>query len=142
MATDEVNNQDFPTDLPKLNKLIAKLFNEKKLVGVSLKKCSTCKIEVYNNPKENKITNKFDKLESVDKNIFATKDIYLSYDNGKVQFRNFDDITSWQGEIKGKKASGGRIGHGSISNILKNLGQPGLSDQKEILVYCQKPDKN
>ena len=142
MATDEINNQDFPINLPELNALIAKLFNEKKLIGVSLKKCSTCKIEIYNSSKDNKIINKFDKLKSVDKNIFTTKDIYLLHDGGEVQFRNFSDIKSWQGEVKGKESVGGKIGHGFISNILKNLKQLGLSDQKEILANCQKPDKD
>jgi hypothetical protein len=140
MATDEVKDIEFPTDLQKLNALIAKLFNAKKLIGVSLKKCSACKVEVYNNPKVAKSTTKFDKIEPIDKNIFATKDIYLSFEGGKVQFRNFNDITSWQGEIKGKEASGGKIGQGIVSSILKSLGQPGLSNQKEILTSCQKPD--
>ena len=140
MATDEVKDIEFPTDLQKLNALIAKLFNAKKLIGVSLKKCSACKVEVYNNPKVAKATTKFDKIEPIDKNIFATKDIYLSFEGGKVQFRNFNDITSWQGEIKGKEASGGKIGQGIVSSILKSLGQPGLSNQKEILTSCQKPD--
>jgi hypothetical protein len=140
MATDEVKNTEFPPDLEQLNALIAKLFNAKKLIGVSLKKCSACKVEVYNNPKVAKATTKFDKIEPIDKNIFATKDIYLSFEGGKVQFRNFNDITSWQGEIKGKEASGGKIGQGIVSSILKSLGQPGLSNQKEILTSCQKPD--
>jgi hypothetical protein len=140
MATDEVKDIEFPTDLQKLNALIAKLFNAKKLIGVSLKKCSACKVEVYNNPKVAKSTTKFDKIEPIDKNIFATKDIYLSFEGGKVQFRNFNDITSWQGEIKGKEASGGKIGQGIVSSILKSLGQPGLSNQREILTSCQKPD--
>ena len=140
MATDEIKDIEFPTDLQKLNALIAKLFNAKKLIGVSLKKCSACKVEVYNNPKVAKSTTKFDKIEPIDKNIFATKDIYLSFEGGKVQFRNFNDITSWQGEIKGKEASGGKIGQGIVSSILKSLGQPGLSNQREILTSCQKPD--
>lgn len=140
MATDEIKDIEFPTDLQKLNALLAKLFNAKKLIGVSLKKCSACKVEVYNNPKVAKSTTKFDKIEPIDKNIFATKDIYLSFEGGKVQFRNFNDITSWQGEIKGKEASGGKIGHGIVSSILKSLGQSGLSNQKEILTSCQKPD--
>ena len=140
MATDEIKDIEFPTDLTKLNTLINKLFNAKKLIGVSLKKCSSCKIEVYNNPKEAKSSTKFDKVEPKDKNVFATKDIYLSFDGGKVQFRNFNDITSWQGEIKGKEASAGKIGQGIVSSILKSLGQRGLSNQKEILTSCQKPD--
>ena len=140
MATDEIKNTEFPPDLQQLNALINKLFNEKKLVGVSLKKCSACKVEIYNNPKETKSTTKFDKVEPKDKNVFTTKDIYLSFEGGKVQFRNFNDITSWQGELSGKEAKAGKIGQGIISSILKGLGQPGLSNQKEILIACQKSD--
>jgi hypothetical protein len=142
MATDAINEITFPTELEKLNKLISRLFRDKVLVGVSLKKCEeSCHAEVFNAGGTKKATNKFEQIDPKDKNVFATKDIYIRYSDGRIQFRNFGDITSWQGEIKGKQASGGKIGHDATSYILKNLGQPGLSSQKEILALCKTDDK-
>jgi hypothetical protein len=142
MATDAINEITFPTELEKLNKLISRLFRDKVLVGVSLKKCEeSCRAEIFNAGGTKKATNKFEQIDPKDKNVFATKDIYIRYSDGRIQFRNFGDITSWQGEIKGKQASGGKIGHDATSYILKNLGQPGLSSQKEILALCKTDDK-
>ena len=142
MATDAINEIVFPTELEKLNKLISRLFRDKVLVGVSLKKCEeSCRAEVFNAGGTAKSTNKFEQIDPKDKNVFATKDIYIRYSDGRIQFRNFADISSWQGEIKGKQASGGKIGHDATSYILKNLGQPGLANQKEILASCKAEDK-
>ena len=142
MATDAINEITFPTELEKLNKLISRLFRDKVLVGVSLKKCEdSCHAEVFN-AGTSKATNKFEKIDPKDKNVFSTKDIYIRYSDGRIQFRNFADISSWQGEIKGKQASGGKIGHDATSYILKNLGQSGLSSQKEILASCKAEDKS
>ena len=142
MATDAINEIVFPTELEKLNKLISRLFRDKVLVGVSLKKCEeSCRAEVFNAGGTAKSTNKFEQIDPKDKNVFATKDIYIRYSDGRIQFRNFADISSWQGEIKGKQASGGKIGHDATSYILKNLGQLGLSPQKEILALCKTDDK-
>ena len=142
MATDAINEITFPTELEKLNKLISRLFRDKVLVGVSLKKCEdSCHAEVFN-AGTSKATNKFEQIDPKDKNVFSTKDIYIRYSDGRIQFRNFADISSWQGEIKGKQASGGKIGHDATSYILKNLGQSGLSSQKEILASCKAEDKS
>jgi len=142
MATDAAFEVNYPEDLEKLNKLISRLFRDKVLVGVSLKKCEdACHIETFNAGTK-KALNKFEKIDPKDKNVFATKDIYVRYSDGRIQFRNFGDISSWQGEIKGKAAAAGKIGHDAVSYILKNLGQPGLSSQKEILAACKAEDKS
>ena len=142
MATDAAFEVNYPDDLEKLNKLISRLFRDGVLVGVSLKKCEdACHAETFNAGTK-KSSNKFEKIDPKDKNVFATKDIYIRYSDGRIQFRNFGDISSWQGEIKGKQASGGKIGHDAVSYILKNLGQPGLTSQKEILAACKTGDKS
>lgn len=141
MATDKVLSTEFPTELEKLNKVIKDLFNKQELVGVSLKKCvSGCDIEIYGTEDKSKITNKFVRVAPKDKDPFKTKDIYLDYDDGRIQFRNFGDVSSWQGEIKGKEAAGGKIGHSAVSGILTQLGQPGLSSQKEVLAKSNADD--
>ena len=54
-------------------------------------------------------------------NMTDSKDIYIQYKSegkpGEVQLRNFSsrpEPSSWQGEIKGKSAAGGKIGGGVI----------------------------
>jgi len=143
MATDAAFEVNYPEDLEKLNRLISRLFRDRVLVGVSLKKCEdACHTEVFNAGGTKKASNKFEKIDPKDKNVFATKDIYVRYSDGRIQFRNFGDISSWQGEIKGKAAAAGKIGHDAVSYILKNLGQPGLTSQKEILAACKLGDKS
>ena len=57
-----------------------------------------------------------------------SKDIYIQYKSegkdGEVQLRNFSSRpmpSSWQGEIKGEKASHGKISYGVFDRILKQL---------------------
>lgn len=143
MATDDAFKVNYPEDLDKLNKVISRLFRDNILVGVSLKKCGdACHDEIFNSAEVKKPTNTFEKIDPKDKNVFATKDIYIRYNDGRMQFRNFADISSWQGNVIGKQAVAGKIGHDAISYILKNLGQEGLSSQKEILASCESEDKS
>lgn len=135
MATDKAMSIEFPTNLEKLNALIRDLLLKKELVGVSLKKCvSGCELSSYNVEVDVKPTDTFKRIVPKDPNVFKTLDLYIEYNDGsRVQFRNFSTIKSWQGEIKGKEAAGGKIGHTVVSSILAQLGQPGLSPQSEVL---------
>ena len=63
-----------------------------------------------------------------------SKDIYLRYKSGgkegEIQLRNFSSrpvTSSWQGEIKGKTAAGGKIGGGIVMTRLKEVKYPGFS---------------
>jgi hypothetical protein len=51
-----------------------------------------------------------------------------------IQTRSFTDTGSWQGEIKGKYASGGKIGGGQIAAIFGRVAKAHLSssDAKKI----------
>jgi hypothetical protein len=60
-----------------------------------------------------------------------SKDIYIQYEtegkSGEVQLRNFSSrpvTSSWQGEIKGKAAAGGKIGGGVIFEGAEFVGVP------------------
>jgi hypothetical protein len=60
-----------------------------------------------------------------------SKDIYIQYKSegkpGEVQLRNFSSrpvTSSWQGEIKGKAAAGGKIGGGVIFEGALSVGVP------------------
>ena len=114
-------------------------FKSKQLIGVSLKKCTgECNIEVYN-LKQVERPEKFDGLGPKDTNFFKSLDVYINYTDGKVQFRNFSNVTSWQGEIKAKEAAGGKIGGRSISRALVQAGSnlEFLPEQTEVLAACK-----
>lgn len=132
MATEEANSINFPTELNELNALIKQLYTDKVLVGVSLKKCTGCNIEVYNVDKKSKPAQKFDKIRPKDKDIFKTKDIYIESNASEIQFRNFSNITGWQGQVTGGEAAGGKIGAGEINRTLIGLKKEALPQEISI----------
>ena len=50
--------------------------------------------------------------------FFKSIDIYVTINGVQIQFRNFNKTTSWQGEIKGSSAAGGKIGGGNVNFYL------------------------
>jgi hypothetical protein len=67
------------------------------------------------------------------KNLLSSKDVYITILKGndayKVQFRSFTPNKSWQGEIKGKHASHGKISHGGINKCLADMSVAQLPPQ-------------
>ena len=51
--------------------------------------------------------------------FFKSIDIYVTVNGVQIQFRNFNTTTSWQGEIKGSAAAGGKIGGGNVDFYLR-----------------------
>jgi hypothetical protein len=115
-------------------------FANVELVGISLKKLGKgddAHSKIFNSGKP--LTARFTgvKLGLV---MTDSKDIYIKYNSedkdGEVQFRNFSSrpvTSSWQGEIKGKAAAGGKIGGGIIFEGAEFVGVP-----KHQLVYPPK----
>jgi hypothetical protein len=57
--------------------------------------------------------------------------MYMNMGSANVQFRAFNSSSSWQGEIKGLSAAGGKIGGGNLNfycekHIRKSIGSQGL----------------
>jgi hypothetical protein len=106
-------------------------FANVELIGISLKKLGKndeAHSKIFNAGKP--LTARFTgvKLGQV---MTDSKDIYIQYDSegksGEVQFRNFSSrpvTSSWQGEIKGKAAAGGKIGGGIIFEGAEFVGVP------------------
>jgi len=144
MASDDLDISSIPqnTEIGKLNKWMKAKYKSKQLIGVSLKKCgSDCKLTVYN-LKEIERPEKFEGLAPKDTNFFKSLDIYIKYTDGLIQFRNFSNITSWQGEIKSKTAAGGKIGGGIVSRVVFQAGnQDYLPQQSDVLGVCQSADE-
>lgn len=111
---------DFPS-LQEYNKYMYDIFSKADCIGISLKKLGKgedAHSKIFNAGKP--ITANFTgvKLGEV---MTDSKDIYIQYKSegkpGEVQLRNFSSrpvTSSWQGEIKGKAAAGGKIGGGVI----------------------------
>ena len=122
-------------DWVSLNKLIVSLYESKDLIGVSLKKVGTsAKSEVFNYGNNESLT-KYTSMKISPK----SKDGYLKFQyktdpNMEIQFRSFDKVSGWQGEIKGKFASGGKIGGGNVAAIVYRIAGVKLSssDAKQI----------
>jgi hypothetical protein len=110
----------WPT-LRDYNRYIYDNFANTELVGISLKKLEkngSAKSKIFNNGKP--LTAKFTGIK-LGMNMLDSKDIYIKFNSegkdGEIQLRNFSSRpqpSSWQGEIKGKTAAGGKIGGGVI----------------------------
>ena len=82
-------------------------------------------------------------------NMTDSKDIYIKYksegNDGELQLRNFSSRpvpSSWQGEIKGKTAAGGKIGGGIVMTAATESGisRTKLMIPSEFNSQIQKPN--
>lgn len=127
---------DMPTDSwSKLNKKIYDLAQSKELLGVSLKKIErNPKADEYNIPGTKKKSYTFngfivspERLKQGQLPFFSSIDCYLYIGDGRVQFRATSGSAakpSWQGEISGSTAAGGKIGGGNVNTyLIQNFGE-------------------
>ena len=113
----------------------------KKLLGVSLKKVSgNASVTEYNLPTREQnvgVTLKGFRFGQTG-DFFGSTDIYLVFDKKEMQFRSFNSTKSWQGEVKGAFAAGGKIGGGGVnfycSDILNN---PIATNSKDSLKWSE-----
>jgi hypothetical protein len=107
--------------LTEYNRYVYDEFAYTNMIGISLKKIGPKDMphsKFFNNGKP--LVAKFTGVK-LGMNMTDSKDIYIQYNAegaaGEVQLRNFSSRpvpSSWQGEIKGKAAAGGKIGGGII----------------------------
>jgi hypothetical protein len=127
------------------------LARAKKLVGVSLKKVGgSAHIEEYNalsakQTKEYRYAS-FRVTSASERGplppFFNSIDLYMSIGDREVQFRATSGEASWQGEIKGATAAGGKIGGGNVNFYLKKYVGKGLFDKSEdeVLKFVKTKD--
>lgn len=135
------------TSLNDYNNYIYEQFQKKNLVGISLKLVpkGDATSKVYNDGKP--ITAEFVNFK-LGINPTDSKDIYIGFltENkrfGEIQLRNFSSrpvTSSWQGEIKGKTAAGGKIGGGILYNAAIECGVP-RSTLMQPSAFASKIDK-
>jgi hypothetical protein len=88
-------------------------------MGVSLKKIGNngARVQEYNNIRTSKHDIRYEGFVfGKNGDFFSSTDIYLHFSGGQeMQLRSFNGTNSWQGEIKGGAAAGGKIGGGGVN---------------------------
>ena len=139
----EVFNFESFSTLGEFNNYLKELYDSKKLVGISLKKVvGAVKTEEKNTTGFIKQPVKFNKYTLAKVDFFKSKDVYVYMGNpeSEMQLRTFDIRKSWQGEIKGKTASAGKIGGGILESILFQVTKVKFKhDNRKLLSLCTKP---
>ena len=138
----KVENFSWSGNLEVLNGEISQFYEDKNLIGVSLKmvgKKSNAKAEVYNDPGiPSGNVYKYEGYKSTSKS--STLDIL--YSGGSITCRNFSVETGWSTEIKGKAAQGGKCGHTGVNDVLKINNLSLLPKQKDSLEAFKTDDKD
>jgi hypothetical protein len=145
MAKKDFKFEDEHNSLTEYNRYIYDQYQSGKLVGISLKKIpkGAATSKVYNDGKPPAAEFKVFKLGP---NMGDSKDIYIQYNSegkdGEIQLRNFSSravTSSWQGEIKGKTAAGGKIGGGVLISLAEECGVSGLTKPSSFGSNIDKP---
>ena len=117
-----------------LNNALLQLFNEQKLMGISLKKIEgNPKMDIKNNQSAAiRKANEKAKFVKYDLTFLSSMDVYLYYGPGtfeKFQARNFGGSSKgdWKLELKGKSAAQGKIQGTVLIELLRNAGFTNIS---------------
>lgn len=145
----------FKTDFKNLNDFnnyMLKLYNSNEAIGVSLKKLDK-KGGAHGVPFNTgqSLGATFAGFKAGD-SIISSKDVYIEFNaegkQGAIQLRIFSsrpDAGSWQGEIGGKTAAGGKVGGGNMIEAAKSSGVIGadlLRPQNFVSSVNNPSDKN
>jgi hypothetical protein len=129
----------FPINLQELNALLLDLFNDNKLIGVSLKKLGKSASLSLGNASESEV--KKVTIESIEAKP-TNKGSQINYNDGKIYFRTFNFATNFAGEILGKTAAHGKIGEGPLRDILKQNNLPPLENSKVVKANLESKNEN
>jgi len=105
-------------DWPSLQQAVYNSAINGETVGISLKKSGkSANIKFFNdiNPSSIKPSIRYNGYTFGSGDFFNSADVYIEFNSGRMQFRPFGTTKSWQGEIKGTKASGGKAGGGATN---------------------------
>ena len=147
-----VIKKGFQLDLSKvltlddLNRVLLNELKNRNLIGVSLKKTVGTIHQTNYNVGEKRPPMLFDgyRVAAEGKGIFGSKDVYVyakGEDDINMQVRSFDDLSGYQGELIGEKAKYGKIAHGPINMVLKDIGLQQLPPQPTIVSKARQKDK-
>jgi len=109
----------WPDNIDEINSLLLAKYQEGKIIGVSLKKAGKqASLKLFNSPESPKTTYEF---KGIDPRPNAAK-AFVLFDDASMEFRTFGGLGSFQGEILGKKAAGGKVGYTIIKKALQDNG--------------------
>lgn len=118
-----------------LNNELLRAYAARDIIGVSLKKIgSKPKISQVNYKKPFKSPT-FTKVSYGKKDFFASKDGYIFFSGGEIQFRTFP---TFQCEIIGQKAKHGKVSHGGIDAALYAVTRDKTENRKQLESYIKK----
>ena len=139
-GSESFNFDQFST-LGEFNNELKELYDKKRLVGISLKKAvGKAKLEEFNTKGFIRRPVKFQSYKLYARDVFKSKDVYINFGGMTMQLRSFDIGKSWQGEIKGSKASAGKIGGGVLEGILqKQTGVKFKYTESQLKALATKP---
>jgi hypothetical protein len=127
MATEKISSIEFPTELNDLNALIKKLFDSQDLIGVSLKKVKgTANSEISGGGVSKAYTYEGYTVSP------SSKDVYINYNDGKIQWRSFDNLQAYQGEVLGASSKQGKITHSVLNKYIQEVGLPALASPNSV----------
>ena len=137
----KISSYDFAgvKGLPYYNELLLKAYTNRDIIGVSLKKTSRANFSQQNWKKPFKEP-KFTKTTLGKRDFFKSKDGYLFWTEGEIQFRTFP---AFQGEIIGKSAKHGKISgdsgpSGPIGIVMKKSGATSIPPRKDITTLIKR----
>lgn len=139
MVSPDEMDIEWPSTLQEINNLLLEKFNNKKIIGVSLKKADkNVTLKVYNNASSE--SKKYE-VKGFEVNPSHAKAYVLLDDGSKIEFRNFNALTGFMGELALKKAAGGKVGYTIIKKAFADNGIV-LSSPNEIKDEVVNEDPN
>ena len=120
-------------ELPHYNEILLDSYTKKDIIPVSLKKTSKPKISQENWKKPFKEP-KFTKTTLGKRDFFKSKDGYMFFNGGEIQFRTFP---AFQGEIIGRVAKHGKVSgdagpNGPIGIIMEKVGANPIPARRDV----------
>jgi hypothetical protein len=129
MTTQDWNKISSTKTIKSLNEILIQFINDKKLIGVSLKKIvnKAKPFKFYNITNDRNVEGIgfYGTVISKVGNPFKSIDVYINWKSGsgnEIQFRTTTgQAKGWQGEIKGSNANQGKISYGPVNTVLKQF---------------------
>jgi hypothetical protein len=116
-------------DINTLNNFMMNMVKSGDIIGVSLKQTKVAHLSEVNFG-DKRPAYKFVSATTGKRGYFDSKDVYVNYDDGEIQFRGFP--LTWQGEIKGKTANHGKLSGGPIKMIVDRFSTEKLDSQNTV----------
>jgi hypothetical protein len=141
LISPKISSVTFSNDLKILNGEISNFYEDRDLVGISLKmigKKAEATSKVFGDP--NIPPGNEYKYEGY-KTTTKSSTVEIQYTGGSITCRNFSVETGWSTEIKGKAAQGGKCGHTGVNDILKLNNITQLPLQRDTLAAFRTDDK-